>query len=251
MNDSLQHALVLRLTAMADDCLILAHRNSEWVGHAPILEEDIGLANLAQDELGQAMRFYDLVEALTGQTGDTLAFQRDAADFRNVQLVELPKNDWAFTMLRQYLFDAYQHVLYSHLVSSDYQPLADAVGKFRNEELYHLRHTHTWVARLGVGSAESNRRMQDALNILWPHAFQLFAASNEDDALAAEGILPNLAALQAEWEAIVRPHLAECELIISADQQPIHHNRDSHTPHLTELLAEMQHLARRDPEARW
>ena len=143
MDDQLKNALVARLTAMADDELILSHRNAEWTGHAPLLEEDIALANLAQDELGHATTIYGLVEELTGESPDKLAFFRDAEAFRNVQLVELPKGDWAFTMLRQYLFDVYEHVLYEALLKSSYQPLADVVTKFRGEELYHpVSYTH-------------------------------------------------------------------------------------------------------------
>jgi ring-1,2-phenylacetyl-CoA epoxidase subunit PaaC len=246
----MNHALVNRLIAFADDGLILAHRNGEWIGHAPILEEDIALANLAQDELGQAMLYYDMVTALTGQTGDQLAFFRESADFRNVQLVELPKGDWAFTILRQYLYDAYQHTLYAELVNSRYQPLADAAGKIYKEELYHLRHTHVWVARLGLGSTEANGRMQRALDTLWPYTGQLFTPLPTDQVVVADGAIPDLAQLLPRWEQIVIPHLAESGLIIPADE-PLALSRSEHTPHLRELLYAMQLVARADQEASW
>ncbi|MCS6911212.1 MAG: phenylacetate-CoA oxygenase subunit PaaC, partial [Anaerolineales bacterium] len=147
----IERALAEKLLALADDELILAHRNSEWTGHAPILEEDIALANIAQDELGHAMLYYELHCALAGGTPDRLAFFREAADFRNVQLVELPKGDWAFTMLRQYLFDAYELALLAQLTHSAHRPLAEVAAKVRNEELYHYKHTGAWVRRLGLG----------------------------------------------------------------------------------------------------
>lgn len=246
MNDALKD----RLIAFADDAVILAHRNGDWIAHAPFLEEDIALANLAQDELGQAMLYYDMVEKLTGETGDQLAFFRGSAEFRNVQLVELPKGDWAFTILRQYLYDAYQHVLYNELINSTYQPLADAAAKIRKEELYHLRHTHVWVARLGLGTEESNGRMQRALDELWPYTAQLFTPLPTDQPLIDDGAIPNVADLLPVWEAIVIPHLEESELTIPTID-PLQLARTEHTPHLAALLMEMQFVARADPAASW
>lgn len=250
MNDITKTALIERLTALADDELILAHRNSEWTGHAPILEEDIAVSNIAQDELGHATVWLGLVEELTGRTPDDMAFLRPADDFLNVQMVELPRGDWAFTMLRQYLFDAYEHVLIEALLSSKYPPLAAAAAKFRAEEMYHLRHTHLWVERLGLGTAESNRRMQAALDELWPAAGQLFVPLPGDDVLIEAGFWPDLAILLKKWRAIVVPHLEQAELVLP---QEIANTalRSYHTVHLAELLDDMQQVARRDPEADW
>lgn len=234
-----------RLLALADDELILAQRNAEWVGHAPILEEDIALANLAQDELGHATVFYGLIEQLSGQKPDKLVFFRDADAYRCAHIVELPKGDWAFTMLRQYLFDAYEYILYDILAGSTYQPLADSVAKMRKEEIYHLRHTHTWVERLGLGSAESNRRMQAALDILWPHCPQLMQPVDGDVALGID-----TAGLYDQWQRIVVPHLADCELTPPAIEAAVP-TRTTHTPHLAPLLADLQLVARTDPEAVW
>lgn len=250
LDENLRQPLIDRLTAFADDELILAHRNSEWVGHAPILEEDIAIANVAQDELGHAMLMYQMVEALGGESGDRLAFFRDSAEFRNTQFVEQPKGDWAFTIMRQYLFDAYQFTLYAKLAQSTYQPLADAAEKIRKEELYHLRHMHVWVERLGLGSAEANRRMQNALDQLWSLAAQLFIPLPTDDVLIAAGIVPDVAQLRDHWEQIVRPHLVESELVVgnSAETAP---SRSEHTAHLDQLLTDMQLVARADPKAIW
>lgn len=251
MNNSLKTALTARLTAMADDELILAHRDAEWTGHAPILEEDIALANLAQDELGHATVYFGLLETLTGIDGDRMAFFRDAADFRNVQLVELPKGDWAVTMLRQYLYDAYEYVLLEALQASDYTPLQDAAAKIRREELYHLRHGHIWVERLGLGTEESHRRMQTAVSHLWPYCNQLFTPMAADNVLVEAGYFVDVVALRPLWQAIVIPHLTASNLAIPESAVAVTAGRTAHTTHLTELLAEMQMVARADPQAEW
>ncbi|MEM7332969.1 MAG: 1,2-phenylacetyl-CoA epoxidase subunit PaaC [Chloroflexota bacterium] len=250
MNEQLKQLLINRLTALADDELILAHRDSEWTGYGPILEEDIALSNISQDELGHATVIYGLVEALTGTTPDRMAFFRDADAFLNAQLVELPRGDWAFTMLRQYLFDTYEHVLLTAVSTSLYQPLADAVAKFRGEEMYHLRHTHVWVERLGIGTIESNGRMQDALDTLWPYTAQLFNPMPGEEQLIEAGYFPNVSLLKEKWEQIVLPHLETSELSIP-NTAPVLAPRSQHTPHLEDLLADMQKVARWDPQAEW
>lgn len=251
MNPEQKSALTAKLLAMADDELILAHRNSEWTGHAPILEEDIAFANIAQDELGHATLWYDIVHALSGQAPDRLVFFRDAADFRCVQMVTLPNGDWAFSMLRQYLFDAAEQQWLAALANSRYAPVADAATKMVREEMYHLHHTSAWVRRLGLGTAESRRRMQQALDELWPYALQLFVPLPQDDVLVEAGLAPNVAALQDEWEGMVRPFLTAANLTIPDVTKPITDDRAAHAPHLAPLLAEMQSVARQEPEAEW
>jgi len=243
-------ALAARLLALADDELILAHRASEWTGHAPILEEDIGLANIAQDELGHAGLWYDLYAALAGSDPDRLVFFRDAGGWRNVQLVELPKGDWAFTMLRQYLFDSYEAALLERLAEGRHEGIAGAAGKIRKEELYHARHSSAWVKRLALGTEESRRRSQDALDLLWPYTRQLFIPHEGDERLAAAGYAPRLADVHDIWTAAVRSHLESSGLRVP-DSPGVAVRRDQHTPHLTELLTEMQRVARLDPEAIW
>ncbi|MCA9900318.1 MAG: phenylacetate-CoA oxygenase subunit PaaC [Ardenticatenaceae bacterium] len=251
MNQAIQQILTQKLLAMADDELILAHRNSEWIGHAPILEEDIALANIAQDELGHANIWYELHQPLTDDEPDELAFFRDAPDFRNVQLVELPCGDWAFTMLRQYLFDAYELLLLDQLQHSRYQPLAEACAKIRNEEIYHLRHTSSWIKRLGLGTAESHQRTQAALDELWPYAQQLFVPLPGESILIDEKIVPNLARLHESWLERVRPFLTAAQLTIPHNQIPPTKNRSDHTTHLSTLLTDMQKVARLNREAVW
>lgn len=251
MNQTTQANVVQKLLAMADDEIILAHRNSEWIGHAPILEEDIALANISQDELGHANVWYGLVETITGENPDKLVFFREAAKFRNVQMVELPRGDWAFTMLRQYLFDAYELLLLDKFQQSSYRPLAEACAKIRNEEIYHLRHTSSWVKRLGLGTEESHRRTQTALNELWPYAQQLFVPLPDESVLLTAKIVPDLAVLHEEWLGRIRPFLSTANLTIPDNQTPSTSSRSNHTPHLTTLLAEMQKVARLNPEAVW
>ncbi len=252
MDDATHAALAERLLAMADDELILAHRNSEWAGHGPILEEDIAFANIALDELGHAAIWYGLLSDLTGDDPDRLAFFRGPGDYRNVQLVELPRGDWAFSMVRQYLFDAAEQVTLRQLAASAYRPLAEAAAKIATEETYHLRHTSLWLRRLGLGTEESHGRAQAALDALWPYARQLFAPLPGDEALLAAAIIPAPGLLGREWENVVRPFLAECELIISEEaRQRRAIPRTEHTEHLMVLLTEMQSVARLDPAAEW
>ncbi len=244
-------ALQTYLLALADDQLLLSHRNSEWIGHAPILEEDIALANIAQDELGHATLFYNLYGDLTGDDPDTLVFFRDAADFRHVQMVEYPRGDWAFTMLRQYLFDAAEMTLLARLVDSSYKPLAETAVKMRNEELYHFRHTSAWMKRLGLGTAESHRRSQSALDALWPLAQQLFVPLPGQTSLEKAGIVPGAEVWREAWLAVVRPFLAHCNLTPPATDTPPTTSRTTHSAYLAPLLADLQKVARLEPDAEW
>jgi ring-1,2-phenylacetyl-CoA epoxidase subunit PaaC len=252
MNPETAQALKDKLLALADDELILAHRNSEWTGHAPILEEDIAFSNIAQDELGHATLWYSLLtELATGTQPDELVFYRNAAAYRNVQLVELPKGDWAFSMLRQYLFDAYELVLLRCLLASRYGPLAEAAAKMRPEELYHYRHTSNWIKRLGLGTAESHRRTQGALDRLWPYAAQLFTAPPGEERLVTAGYVPQVEEVREAWLAVVSPFLKEAGLRLLAETTSWSGGRDEHTEYLAPLLADLQEVARLYPEAEW
>lgn len=250
MNEQVKQALIAKLTALADDELILAHRDSEWVGHGPILEEDIALANIAQDELGHATLWYGLRSTLDGSDPDHLAFFRDATGFHNCELVELPKGDWAFTLLRQYLFDAYEALWLSAAKDSTYKPLAEVAAKVLREERFHLQHTRAWVERLGLGTEESNRRMQAALDAQWGYAQQLFVPLEGEEVLVAEGIVPDLAGLKQAWLLHTTQHLQNSglQLPLQPGYQPT--SRQIHTEHLWSLLAEMQSTARWDSEAK-
>jgi ring-1,2-phenylacetyl-CoA epoxidase subunit PaaC len=251
MNPELRSALAAKLLALADDELILAHRHSEWVGHGPILEEDIAFANLALDEMGHATLWYEAYQELTGEEPDRMVFFRDTAAFRNVQMVELPNGDWAFSMLRQYLFDTAEMVRLSRLVESSYEPIAAAAAKIRLEELYHLRHTNQWVKRLGLGTEESNGRLQRALDELWPYAQQLFVPLPNEHLLVKAGIVGETDNLHQQWLQTTTGHLTQSGLTLPDESQPPSQSRADHTPHLAALLAEMQMVARLDPQAAW
>lgn len=249
-----QDALVSLLLSMGDDEFILGHRDSEWCGAAPILEEDIAFANIALDELGHAKIWYTLIGTLKGEDLETypdrLAFKRGPADFRNLPMVELPNGDWAFSMLRQYLFDAFEIVHLDALMNSTYRPIAEAAAKLRKEEAYHYRHTHAWVLRLGQGTEESQRRMQNALNELWPFTLQMFSPRPGDDELIEASYYAPLNQLKKSWEERVLPLLESCGFLLPKISG-LKVSREQHTKHLHVLLDEMQSVARLDTQAEW
>ena len=254
LENAVQFALTEMLLALADDELILGHRNSEWTGHAPILEEDIAFANLALDELGHAATWYGLlaqvVDADPQTYPDRLVFQREAAGFRCMQMVELPRGDWAFSMLRQYLFDAAESVRLESYSRSQYQPLADVSARMRKEEIYHLRHSGAWVRRLGLGTAESRRRLQTALDQLWPYAGQLFTPLPGEVALVAAGFILPARRLSGQWQAMVIPWLQDSGLSLPL-RFSYGSDRRQHTPHLAPLITDMQSVARLESDGKW
>lgn len=255
MQAELRDALALRLLAMADDELILGHRNSEWTGHGPILEEDIAFTNIALDELGHASLWYGLYAELIGEDKQTypdhLVYFRPPEEFRNAPFVEFPKGDWAFSMLRQYLFDMAESIRLDRLRISKHTLLAEAAAKAQREELYHLRHTSAWVRRLGLGTQESHARMQAALDSLWPYALGYFDPLPSEARLAEAGFAPDPNEIREEWLAGIRAHLEESGLAVPAIPAGIVFSRFKHTEHLAALLADMQEVARAHPDARW
>jgi ring-1,2-phenylacetyl-CoA epoxidase subunit PaaC len=254
MEETTKAALCEYLLALADDELILGHRDSEWCGHAPLLEEDIAFANLALDELGHAQVWYTLLAELQGEEAedypDQLVFFRPAHAFRNIQMVELPNHDWAFSMLRQYLFDAYELLNLEALEGSSYRPLAEAAGKIRLEEIYHHRHVRAWVQRLALGTEESHGRMQNALNALWAYGGQLFSHTPGDKYLAEKAVIPKPDELREKWIAQVQPFLTGCELQVPGPL-PASEDRTRHTAHLEILVREMSSVARMEAAADW
>lgn len=242
-------ALASRLLALADDELVLGHRDSEWTGHAPLLEEDIAFSNIAQDEMGHALVWYTILHEHFDQPHpDRLAFWRSADQFRNAALVELPKGDWAFTIVRQYLFDEYEKARNAALARSSFQPVVDAVNKIEREEIYHLMHSQGWVLRLGDATEESHRRMQAALDQVWPHALGLFEAIEYDAAFSAQ-----LAHIQTVWLDAVAPILRRATLVVPQNVPPAWGGRrGQHTSHLATLLDDMQKVARSaTPDVAW
>ncbi len=246
MNDT---ALISRLLTLADDELILGQRDSEWTGHAPLLEEDIAFSNIAQDEIGHALIWYTILHERWDQPHpDRLAFWREASEFRHAILVELPRGDWAFTIARQYLFDEYEKTRNAALARCGYRPIVEAVDKIAREEVYHLVHSKGWMLRLGDATEESHRRMQAALDQLWPHALGLFEPIPGDEGFSAQ-----LDSIKSAWLATVTPILTQATLVIPPDRLPVFGGRrGQHTPHLNTLLDEMQKVARSEsPDAVW
>ena len=254
MNSELKSKLAEYLIAMGDDELVLAHRDSEWCGHAPILEEDIAFANMSLDEIGHARLWYEIAAELLGEDKttypDQLAFFRAASQFRCIQMNSLPNGDWAFTMLRQYLFDSAEVLRLEGLLKSVHKPIVDAATKVRNEEIYHHRHTSAWVKRLGLGTEESNRRMQSALDELWSYAQQLFLPMDVEADLLVSGLVPDSLELKNSWLEKVVPFLEQADLSIP-DEGPAPRDRSIQTQHLAHLVTEMQSVARLEPHGRW
>jgi ring-1,2-phenylacetyl-CoA epoxidase subunit PaaC len=243
------------LLALADDEMILAHRDSEWTGHAPILEEDIAFANIALDEMGHAGLWYRLVAALRDEDPehypDRLVFRRTAEAFRNTRVVEQPKGDWAFTIVRQFLFDSAEQVRLRALVDHPHGSLAQTAVKILNEERYHLRHQQAWVTRLAQGTDESRSRMQAALDELWPLAAQLFQPLPGEPALVDAGLWPPSTTLGEQWQSEAAGFLKECGLRVPSKIPPDAPGRHVHSEFLETLVSEMQSVARLEPEGEW
>jgi ring-1,2-phenylacetyl-CoA epoxidase subunit PaaC len=235
---------VLRL---ADTCLIWSHRLSEWCGHAPQLEEDIAMANQALDLLGQARALLSLVG-----DEDKLAFHREEREFFNVTMAELPRDDFAFTVLRNFLLSAWALPMWQRLAGSSDEALAAVAAKAAKEARYHREHSADWVVRLGDGSDESSRRMRAALDRLWPYTNELFDSDEVDDAAAASSLGPRWSDLRSAWEADVKAVLAEARLPWpAASAYRSDARRGRHSEHMGRLLAEMQYLQRAYPGGVW
>jgi ring-1,2-phenylacetyl-CoA epoxidase subunit PaaC len=250
----LNEALLRYVLRLGDTSLVLGQRLGEWVGHAPTLEEDLGLANLALDLIGQARLLLTYAGEIEGRERDedALAYLRDAPDFFNLALAEQPNGDFGATIVRQWLIDAWQLQIYSGLQESTDSRLAAIAAKALKETRYHYRFSSGWLVRLGDGTAESHERVQRAVDELWRFTSELFAPDEVDERMAAAGIAPPLGAQEARWSACVEEDLRAATLKRPSEQPyPWHGKRGVHTEHLGYVLAEMQHLQRTYPGARW
>lgn len=252
---SLDAALFDWLCRIGDTTLILGHRVSEWCGHGPALEEDIALANTALDLIGHTQMWLGLAGEVEnkGRSADDLAYLRDAMQFRNIKLVELPNGDIGQTLMRGFLFDAFHHELLTRLRVSSDPRVAEIAGKAVKEVAYHLERSSDLVIRLGDGSAESHRRMQEAVDLLWPYTGEMFVTDAVDDAMAEAGIAPRSADLREAWDRIVGEVLAVATLNIPEGRADTHVGGKvgQHTEHLGYILADMQFLQRAYPGAQW
>lgn len=242
------------LLHLADNALILGHRNSEWCGHGPVLEQDIALTNISLDEIGQARYLYQYAAELQGDgaTEDSLAYLRDARAFTNLLILELPKGDWGFTVTRLFLFSQYQWLLYRMLERSADERLGGIAAKAVKETTYHLRWSSEWVIRLGDGTAESRARIARSLEELWPYTGEMFQPSDAEEVMALAGFAPDLKALRADWEQGVKTVFEEATLEMPPPGWQHSGGKSGyHTEHLGYILAEMQYLQRAYPGCTW
>jgi ring-1,2-phenylacetyl-CoA epoxidase subunit PaaC len=242
------------LLRLGDDRLVLGHRLSEWCGHGPILEEDIALANIALDLIGQATLFLKLAGEIEGKgrSEDDLAYFREAIDYRNIQLVELPKGDYAFTIVREFLFDVFSYHLLEALQKSSHAEIAGIAAKGFKEVRYHVRHSSEWVVRFGDGTRESHERAQQAVNELWRFTAEMFQSDDVDREMAANGVGIDLGTIAPKWNEVVSDVLKRATLTIPNDPPAMTGGRKGrHTEHLGRMLSEMQIVARSHPGASW
>lgn len=251
MNDKIFEYII----RLADDRLILGHRLSEWCAHAPILEEDIALANIGLDCIGQANFLYRAAADLEGKnrTPDDLVYFREAIEYKNLLLVEQPNGDFAQTIVRQFLYDSFGVLLFDKLQKSTFEPLSGISQKAIKEIRYHVRHSSQWVLRLGDGTEESHRRAQRALNTLWKYTDEMFLPEELENTLSEQGIAVRSSALKEDWLKIVGEVFEKATLNIPESGNVVHKGgrEGKHSEHLGHLLAEMQIVARSFPEIQW
>ncbi|RMA43397.1 1,2-phenylacetyl-CoA epoxidase subunit PaaC [Rhodophyticola porphyridii] len=239
---------------LADDHLILGHRISEWCGHAPMLEEDLALPNMALDLIGTARVLYDHAAKLEGKgrSEDDLAMLRVEREYRNCLLVERPNGDFAQTMLRQLYFAAFMEPFWKAALGSSDEIIRGVAGKAVKEMAYHIRHAGEWVIRLGDGTEESARRMQGAVTELHRFTGELFESSPAAAACEAEGVLPVRADMRGDWDRVIGMVFGEALLEQPDIPFPQTGGRAGiHGEQLGHLLAEMQYLQRAYPGAEW
>lgn len=254
-------ALQTFLLALADDELVLGHRDSEWTGYGPLLEEDIAFSNIAQDELGHSLVWFTLYEHLGGNPPDTMAFERPWNQYTCCRFVTYPKGDFAYTVVRQYLFDEAEQVRLRALANSTYLPIQEASTKILREEAYHLMHTQGLVERLGDATEESHNRMQAAVDAAFPQALGMFEKIDGEDELIAAEVFSGNKKLQAEWLKRVVPVLhgatlrvpvkdpnGSCVIQASPD---LGGREKNHTDYLRQLVDDLQAVYRIAPGAKW
>ena len=242
------------LLRLGDDALVLGQRLGEWCGHAPVLEVDLSLANLALDLIGQATLLLNAAGECegAGRDGDALAFKRDVLDYRNCLLVEQPNGDFARTIARQLLFSTWQHLLYERLTQSRDPVLRDIAAKAVKEVAYHRELAAEWTVRLGDGTEESAQRMRDGLDWCWRFIPELFEVDELLDGLIARGIAADPRGFEDGYRSALGVVLADAKLEAPAEQRPIlGGRRGHHSEHLGHILATMQFLPRTYPDATW
>lgn len=248
--------LVLKelLYKIADDLLILGHRNSEWTGFGPLLEEDIAFSSMAQDKVGQSHALYSMLHSLGEREPDTVAFMRNANQFHNSILVELPNGEYDFSLIRHFLYDTAEAIRFEMLSDSSYQPLAELSRKIRAELRYHTLHANTWMKQLGSATEESIARLQQSLDYAMPYALGMFEESPYEKELIADKIFQGEQILKEKWTQKVEEVIRQTNLTLPDWKliQPVTGGRSGkHSEHLQPLLDEMSEVFRIDPSAEW
>jgi ring-1,2-phenylacetyl-CoA epoxidase subunit PaaC len=246
--------LVLYALRRADDALILGHRLSEWCGHAPMLEEDMALANMGLDLLGQARELYGYAAKIEGggNDEDRFAYLRDVRQYRNLLLVEQPNGDFARTMVRQFFYAAFADPYWRAMMQSGDATLAAIAARSEKESAYHLRHSSEWLVRLGDGTEESHRRAQAAIDDLWAYTGEMFEVDDGERSLIANGIAIDPATLRPRWLKTVVDVVNEATLTLPKSEWMQQGGRSGrHSEHLGHLLSELQSMQRTFPGATW
>lgn len=247
-------ALKELLYKMADDQLILGHRNSEWTGMGPLLEEDIAFSSMAQDKIGQSLALYTILNQLGERDPDTVAFTRNATQFHNCLLVELPNAEYDFSLIRHFLYDTAEAIRFEALTRSSYEPLAQLATKIRGELRYHTLHANTWIKQLGSATPESIERLQKSLEYALPFALGIFEESPFETELISSGIFEGEQKIKEKWLAQIQKIVDQTSLQLPDVKiiQPIVGGRaGKHSEHLQPLLDEMSEVFKIDPTAEW
>lgn len=242
------------LVRLGDDHLVLGHRVSEWCGHAPMLEEDLALPNIALDLIGQARSLYSRAGEVEGKgrDEDQIAYLRVERDYHNLLLAERPNGDFAHTIARQLFFSVFMQAWWREAVKSTDEALSAIAAKAVKEAAYHVRHAAEWTIRLGDGTDESARRMQDAVVALWPYTAEMFETDAVTDAMAAAGVAPDPASLRAEWDRTIAEVFAEALLTAPGETWQQSGGREGrHGEGMGHLLAELQYMQRAYPGMTW
>jgi ring-1,2-phenylacetyl-CoA epoxidase subunit PaaC len=254
MNSKYNEALKELLYKIADDQLIIGHRNSEWTGLGPIIEEDIAFSSIAQDKIGQSRHFYELLHKLGEKNPDIIAFTRSEKDFRCCHLVEYPIGEYDFSLMRNFLFNNSEHIRFQMLCGSSCKELSGLAKKYTGEIKYHIMHADTWVNQLGNADVEANSRMQSALNECWNLALGIFEEGPYLEILREEKIFSGEEELKNSWLEVIIPKLEKASLKIpdtNTWEPSLGGRYGYHTEYLKPLLDEMCEVFRLDPEAEW
>ncbi len=249
-----QEAIKDLLYKMADDQLILGHRNSEWTGFGPLLEEDIAFSSMAQDKVGQSWQLYKILNELGESDPDTVAFMRNADQFHNSQFVELPNGEYDFSLIRHFLFDTAELIRFQMLAESSFEPLANLAKKIKGETKYHSMHAKIWIKQLGSATEESISRLQNSLTEAMPYALGLFEPSKFEQELIDSGVFTGEEALKTQWKTAIGDVISETSLELPDIDSltPVFGGRyGNHSEHLQPLLDEMSEVFKVDPTADW